>query len=135
LKITIRQPDNAKDFDTYYQLRWEVLHKPWMQPKGSEKDEFEDSSIHLIAEINNAVEGVCRIQVLKDNIMQIKFMAVSESFREQGIGSALLLKAEEVAASRMMSIIILQARENAVGFYSHHGFTIVEKSFLLFNSI
>lgn len=136
LEIIISHPNSIEDFAAYYQLRWEILRKPWNQAIGSEKDEFEHSSFHFMAKHNTKIVGVCRIQ--KNNISQaqIRFMAVDIEYQGKGIGKQLIKEAELFAKNELKSkYIILQARENALIFYQLCNFKIVEKTFLLYNSI
>ena len=46
MKITVIEPQTPEEFKQYYSLRYEILRKPWGQPKGSERDEGEEASIH-----------------------------------------------------------------------------------------
>ena len=39
--MDIIQPKSPEDFKKYYNLRYEVLRKPWNQPIGSERDRKE----------------------------------------------------------------------------------------------
>jgi ribosomal protein S18 acetylase RimI-like enzyme len=80
----------------------------------------------------NDILGVCRLHINKDGTGQIRFMAVEPEQRGKGIGRRLLYKAEEKAISLNISTIILQARDNAVGFYESEGYAVVEKTFSLY---
>lgn len=134
--IEIRAPKNQQEWDKYYQLRWEILRMPWNQPVGSEKDNSEDSAIHFMAiDEHNKILGVCRLQKNSETEGQIRFMAVSEKAQGKGIGKLLITAAEKKAKELGMNYIILQARENAVPFYQACNYSILEKTFLLFNSI
>ncbi len=134
--IEIRSPQNQEEWNKYYQLRWEILRKPWKQPVGSEKDAFEDQAIHLMAiDDKDEVLGVCRLQKNSDTEGQIRFMAVSENAQGKGIGKMLINAAEKKAKDLGLNRIILQARENAVPFYKACKYQIVEKTFLLFDTI
>lgn len=136
MEIFISHPNSIEDFNAYYQLRWEVLRKPWSQPIDSEKDEFEHSSFHFMAKHNNKIIGVCRIQKNSELIAQVRFMAVDANYHGKGIGKKLIEAAEEFAKHQLKSkFIILQARENAVPFYKACGYKIEEKTFLLYDSI
>jgi ribosomal protein S18 acetylase RimI-like enzyme len=112
-----------------------VLRKPWNQPLGSEKDENENTSIHLFAYKDDVPSGVCRIQYNSPIQAQIRFMGVDSAFRGHKIGHALLERAEQIVRESGRTEIILQARENAVKFYESAGYAIVEKSFLMWNTI
>jgi N-acetylglutamate synthase-like GNAT family acetyltransferase len=134
--IEIRAPKNPEEWNKYYELRWEVLRKPWNQPLGSEKDNSEYTSIHFMAiNENNEILGVCRLQKNSDTEGQIRFMAVSENAQGKGIGKLLINAAENKAKEIGLNTIILQARNNALGFYKSCHYQIQEKTFLLFNSI
>ena len=46
--MKIIEPKSLEEFKKYYNLRYNILRKPWGQHKGSERDEGEDTSIHRI---------------------------------------------------------------------------------------
>ena len=135
MDITIKQPQSEKEFEAYYDLRWRVLRQPWQQPQGSEKDELEDTSFHVMAcDENNKVVGVGRLHFNNKTEAQIRYMAVNPEFKNQGIGS-LILAALEQYAKEDCKAVMLHARENAAGFYQKKGYELLEKSHLLFDSI
>ena len=49
MNIIIKQPKTDRDFQDYYDLRWRILRLAHDQPRGSEKDDLEELSIHLMA--------------------------------------------------------------------------------------
>lgn len=113
-----------------------MLRKPWNQPPGSEKDNSENSSIHIMAcDKDNNVLGVCRLQFNTPIEAQLRFMGVKENTQGLGIGKKLIVFAEQKAKQEGAKKIILQAREIAVDFYKKAGYTIVEKSFLMWDEI
>ncbi|MFL5763281.1 MAG: GNAT family N-acetyltransferase [Bacteroidia bacterium] len=117
-------------------MRYEVLRKPWNQPPGSEKDQQEETSIHIMAvDDRQNVLGVCRLQLNSPAEAQLRFMGVKENTQGLGIGKKLIAYAEEKAKSKGASRMILQAREIAVEFYKRCGYSIVEKSFLMWGEI
>lgn len=133
--IEIRSPQTPEDFQHYYFVRWKTLREPWNQPPGSEKDDQEENSIHLMATENNVVLGVCRLQFNNENQSQVRFMGVSEAARDKGVGRLLLSEAEKISKSNNCSELILQARDYAVPFYEKCGYTVREKTFLLWDEI
>ncbi len=117
-------------------MRYEVLRKPWKQPIGSEKDANEDTSIHIMAcNQTNIVLGVSRLQFNTPLEAQLRFMGVKENSQVLGIGKKLIAYAEEKAKKEGATKIILQAREIALDFYKKCGYTLVEKSFLMWDEI
>jgi len=135
MHFTIKQPETKKEFEACYDLRWRVLREPWQQPRGSEKDELENKSIHIMAcDENNNVIGVGRLHFNNETEAQIRYMAVVPEYEKQGVGT-LILEALEEKAKQQCNIIVLDARENAIGFYQKKDYELLEKSHLLFGSI
>ena len=133
MKIT--EPKTKEDFDKYHDLRWRILRKPWDQPKGSEKDDLEDESIHLMACSGGGVCGVARAHFNSPGEAQIRYMAVDEPYRGKGIGSKLLGELEKRIKQKGGRQVTLNAREIAVGFYEDHGYEIVAKAHTLYGCI
>ncbi len=135
--MKIISPSNKEEFEKYYQLRWEVLRAPWGKPKGSEKDDLENTSTHalMLDENNNAV-AVCRLNSTDNKkIGQVRFMGVSSTAQGKGYGAKIMDYIEQEAKKQGMNKIILHARENALEFYKRCGYTVVEKSYLMWDEI
>lgn len=132
----IRQPQTEDEFKSYLLLRWQLLRAPWNQPQGSEVDDIEDQCFHLMA-VNEDQEviAVARLQYNSDSEAQIRYMAVAGSYQGQGIGRRLIKTMEQHASDTACRSIVLDAREPAVGFYQRLGYSIDEKSYLLFEQI
>ncbi|MEO6884104.1 MAG: GNAT family N-acetyltransferase [Bacteroidia bacterium] len=134
--MQIIEPKTVADFEAYYRLRWEVLRAPWGKPVGSEKDEQENESIHaLLLDENKNALAVCRLQLNTPEIAQLRFMGVRESGQKTGAGKKIISHLEKIAREKGAEKIILHARENAVGFYQKQGYSITEKSYLMWGEI
>ena len=135
--MKIIEPNSSDEFEQYYNLRYEVLRKPWLQPKGSEKDDGDKSSIHrmIIDESNGKAVAVGRLQFNTSEEAQIRYMAVSDNYQLKGYGNIIVKTLEDIALNKGIRNIILQARENALKFYWKNGYEIIEKSYLLFDEI
>ena len=135
--MKIIEPNSSAEFEQYYNLRYEVLRKPWLQPKGSEKDNGDKSSIHrmIIDESNGKAVAVGRLQFNTSEEAQIRYMAVSDNYQLKGYGNIIVKTLEDIAMNKGIRNIILQARENALKFYWKNGYEIIEKSYLLFDEI
>jgi len=134
--VSVRAPQSNTDWSAYYDLRWSILRTPW-QKHGSARDETDDSSIHrmVICNTSGKIIAVGRLHCLDDRRGQIRYMAVEQGFERQGNGSLLLASLELAAQDMGLKKVILHARENALPFYQRHGYTLVERSFLLFDEI
>lgn len=152
MQFIIKQPETADEFEQYYFLRWQILRQPWAQIRGSEKDEFEDSSFHYIAllppddsltEYPGTVIGVSRLQFNTVNntqnetitTAQIRYMAVLPHCRNEGVATALMGAMEKQVQISEIKKTALDAREPAIGFYQKLGYTLTSKSYLLFDEI
>ncbi|MCD6068660.1 MAG: family N-acetyltransferase [Bacteroidetes bacterium] len=131
----VSEPRTAAEFDAYYALRYEILRKPWNQPRGSEKDGEEETSVHAFIQHNDEVLAVCRLQMNDADTAQLRFMAVAENQQGKGLGKLIIARMEEKAKEKNATTIILQARENAVEFYKACGYEVLEKSHLLWGQI
>ena len=111
------------------------MRKPWGQPEGSEKDDLEDESFHIMALEGGEVVAVGRGHFNNAENWQIRYMAVSEKCRNKGVGTTILSKLEQEAGKQGAKKIMLNARENAIKFYKKHGFKVIEQAHTLFGCI
>jgi len=135
--VKIIEPTTSEEFNKYYNLRYEILRKPWGQPPGSERDEEEETSIHRMIidnQTGNAL-SVGRLQFNSTHEAQIRYMAVANDVQGKGLGSQIISSLEDVARGKGSKQIILSARENALQFYKNNGYKIVKKTHLLFGEI
>jgi ribosomal protein S18 acetylase RimI-like enzyme len=134
--MKVYEPKSKEDFDKYYDLRWRILRKPWNQPIGSEKDDLENSSIHvMVCKKDRIPIGVGRAYFNSPEEAQIRYMAVEENYLGKGVGSLILRELEKRIKEKGGIYVVLNARESAVDFYKKHGYDIVEKAHTLFGSI
>lgn len=83
-------PQTAAELDAYYQLRWELLRKPFNLPLGSERDEYDTVAIHrLMLAPDGTPIAVGRLFVGGDEA-QIRFMALRPEYRGQGLGARMV---------------------------------------------
>ena len=137
--IIIKSPKTKKEYSAYFQFRWENLRKPLGKLEGSEKDELELTSQHIML-INDLkhVMGVGRIHFIFNNLYkkaQIRYMAIDKKIQKQGYGSKILLELEQIAKNNNISDIFLHARSDAVNFYIKNNYKKIKKSHLLFDQI
>jgi len=112
-----RSPKTVPEFERYYQLRWQILRKPWDQPLGSERDGLEQESIHrMIIDANDNVLAVGRLEKSSQFSGQIRFMAVSSKAEGQGLGQQIIAALEHQAQILGITEVTLNAREDAIGF-------------------
>lgn len=135
MEIEIRSPKTTTEWNSYYDLRYRILRQSWNQPPGSERNEGDETAIHAAFFENGKIFGVARLDLMENKIGQIRFMAVETNTQGKGIGEKLMLHLESIALGKGRKKIILHARENAIGFYQKLGYSLIEKSHLLFGEI
>ena len=133
--MIITEPKTEIEFEQYYNLRWKILRQPWNQPRGSEKDEKEEESIHIMVVHNNKVIGCGRGHFNSPIEAQIRYMAVEEGSQGKGVGTQILEALERRLTEKGAKTFILNARENVVTFYQKHNYKIIGKGHILFSVI
>jgi predicted GNAT family N-acyltransferase len=129
-------PQSAAEWDEYFDLRWRVLREPWQQPPGSEKDDRESSSEHLmIVGRDSRPVAVGRLHFNSPEEAQVRFMAVEPEAQGRGLGSAILMEFEQRARAAKATSIVLNAREDIQLFYQKHGFEVVGPAPTLFGVV
>jgi predicted GNAT family N-acyltransferase len=136
LNYRIIIPKTNEELEKYYHLRYEILRKKWGQEETTTRDEFENDSLHLMAvDENNNPLATGRLQFNKGNEVQVRSMAVATEYQGKGLGSEMLRYLEDEAKKRNYTRIILDARDNAVDFYTKNGYEVEGDSYVLFGII
>jgi len=133
---TLRSPESIDEFTQYYQLRWQILRKPWQQPLGSEQDEHDKYSIHrMFIDEHGAVQAVGRLEKINSQVAKIRYMAVSKHLQRQGLGKKIISELEQQAMRLGFVEITLNSRENTLKFYQKLGYKSQGLSHTLFGVI
>ena len=117
--IKIRIADWHTDKDRLAQIRRLVFIEEQNVPEELEWDEFDESSMHFLATLDDQLIACARLK--PDG--QIGRMAVLAAHRNQGTGSKLLRFVLQKAAEQKLNDVYLHAQETAISFYEKHGFT------------
>jgi len=125
-KISIRAADWNVDRAALRAVREQVFVREQAVPLELEWDEFDPLCQHVVAE--DAGEAIGTGRLLPDG--HIGRMAVLESWRGQGVGSALLEALLRLAHDRGIRRVRLNAQSRAVGFYQRHGFVAEGQEFI-----
>lgn len=134
--IEIRSPLKENEWEAYYHLRWQVLREPWKQPPGTERDELDETSFHLMAvNTDNKVIGVGRLHMSDTELAQIRYMAVDGEFQRSGIGKRILQALEEKAIKLGAKQVFLNARDTHLAFYTKLGYRLLGPDHVLYNTI
>lgn len=127
---------NDEELNSILALRYKVLRQPWDQPASTATDHLESESINAFIRDEKGNAIACgRLQENENKTGQIRFMAVDPQHQGKGLGKMIVDFLESKAKEMHLKKVELQARENAVRFYESCGYSIAEKSFLLWGII
>jgi len=132
---TVQIANTQNQIDAVIDLRYDILRKPWNQPKETSSDGMEDTAINAFIIDNGKVIACGRLQDNGEGLGQIRYMAVDAHYQGRGLGKLIVIKLEEEARNINLRTVELQARENAVEFYKSQGYAVKETSFKLWDII
>jgi predicted GNAT family N-acyltransferase len=129
-------PQSTAEWDAYFDLRWRVLRAPWQQPRGSEKDDREADSQHLVIPgPDSRPLAIGRLHFNSPEEAQVRFMAVEPEVQGRGLGGVILKEFERRARAAGAKSIVLNARDDAQRFYAKHGFVVVGPAPTIFDAV
>lgn len=122
-------PSNEQQMQDYFHLRWRVLREPFQRPPGSEQDAYDQVGQHRMV-INEAGEAVAvgRVHFNSPEEAQIRFMAVAPEYRGEGHGVAIIYALELAAREEGASHVVINSRDNTLGFYQKCGYQVAEEA-------
>lgn len=121
--ITLKIYDHG--FDIYHEgvkLRTRVLLETIGRPEKASEFDFPDKDIYLGAFLGECLVATLILTPADNERIQMRQLAVSENFRNIGIGKTLVKKSEMIALERGFKYLILHARESALDFYEQLGY-------------
>ena len=131
--MEIRAPKTEKEWEAYYDLRYEVLRKPLGKPIGSERNEGDAIGIHFALFDNDVIRAIARLDPMDKNTCQVRFVAVSSEMQGKGYGKLIMLRVEAEGRKEGYSKLILHARDYAVEFYKKLDYKLIGESYKLFD--
>lgn len=132
---TVQIANTQTQIDSVIDLRYDILRKPWNQPKETSTDGMEETAVNAFIEDYGKAIACGRLQDNGGGVGQIRYMAVDANYQGKGLGKLIVTKLEEEARKINLHTIELQARENAVEFYKSQGYVVKETSFKLWDII
>ena len=128
MNFNLKSPSSYREWREYFLFRYKILRKPIGLHRSTIRDKLEKISYHVMATNNKGkIIGVGRLHFVNIKEAQIRYMAVDKNFRKKGVGNAIVHKLEIHSINNYRNKIILNARENAVIFYSKLGYVNLGK--------
>ena len=129
LQLDIREVNNQQELAEMFDQRWLVLRLPLGMEKGSERDNHEDTAVHLVGMCDRKIIASARLRELSPELGSISYVAVLPEFQNQGIGTRLMEELITKAQAKNLKTLRLKSRINAIKFYQRIGFTEQDNPF------
>jgi GNAT superfamily N-acetyltransferase len=111
MEIEIRVPKIEVEWEQYYDLRYRILRQPWNQPRGSERNEGDETGMHFALYEIEILKAIARLDINDEKSAQVRFMAVETEIQRKGYGKQVMLAIENYCKSISVSEIVLHARD------------------------
>lgn len=129
--MPIRQIDHGTaEYKQMVALRYEILRKPLQLTFNHEELEKEKEDLHICAFDDEELLGCCMLTRVNAQTIRLRQMAVINTLRGKGIGAGILVYAENLARDQGFSLLMMHAREVAMGFYLRMGYTPLGEKFV-----
>lgn len=124
--ISIRTPKTKEEFKAYYELRYQILRKPWGQIRDTEKDDYEPISQHFMAvdEDNGEIVGVIKVFEKESEVGWMSHLAVHKDYQKRGVGRLLVQAVEKQARENGFKRLGCLSRLNTTKYFEKFGFQI-----------
>ncbi len=123
--VTVRIANWSDEKEKLSDIRRQVFIEEQNVPEDMEWDDYDASSTHYLAVLENKVVAAARLK--PDG--QLGRMAVLAEYRNQGIGSELLRFILQNIDHRKLTEVYLHAQISAIPFYEKQGFTAHSETF------
>ena len=126
--IVVRVASGEGDMEGAFAVRREVFIVEQGVPPELERDEADDSAVHVVASEGAAVVGTARLT--RDGEARIGRVAVLPAWRRRGI-AGLLLAALEAEARRLgIAEVGLHSQTYVQALYERHGYAVAGPGFV-----
>ena len=128
MNFNLKSPSSYREWREYFLFRYKILRKPIGLNRSTIRDKLEKISYHVMVTNNKGeIIGVGRLHFVNTKESQIRYMAVDKNFRKKGVGNKIVQNLEMHSVNNYRNKVILNARENAVIFYSKLGYVNLGK--------
>ncbi|MBL0355995.1 MAG: GNAT family N-acetyltransferase [Chitinophagaceae bacterium] len=112
----------SPEYEQMVKLRYEIMRKPLGLEFSEEELKREKDDILIGAFDDDDIIGCCIISRLDAHCCRLRQMAVQKNKQGMGIGESMMQFAENIARDRGFKILMMHARETAIGFYEKYGY-------------
>ena len=133
--MALKQIDHGtKEYKQMVRLREDILRKPVGLTFSAEQLGNEKDDILIAAFEEDEMLGCCILTPLDDNTLRLRQMAVQKNLQGKGIGESIMSFAENLARDKGYKILMMHARDTAIGFYERFGYKVKGEQFIEVNT-
>ena len=123
----------SKEYEQMVNLRNELLRKPVGLSFSPEELAREKNDILIGAFDEDEIMGCCLITAVDNNCAKLRQMAVQRNKQGMGIGESMMGFAENIARDKGYKVLMMHARDTAIGFYEKYGYKVKGEQFIEVN--
>ncbi len=127
----LKQIDHGtKEYGQMVALRYQILRAPLGLSFSNSELDREKEDILIAAFEEEDMLGCCILSWIGPQKMRVRQMAVSANLQRKGIGASLMGFIENIARDKGCRVLMMHARETAIGFYEKFGYRITGEPFV-----
>jgi ribosomal protein S18 acetylase RimI-like enzyme len=129
--MALKQIDHgSKLYQQMVQLRLDILRKPLGLSFTKEELDKEKDDILIGSFDEDQMLGCCILTKIDDRRIRLRQMAVQKNLQGKGIGESIISFAENIARDKGYKILMMHARDTAIGFYEKYGYVVKGEQFI-----
>lgn len=133
--MALKQIDyGSSEYQRMVQLRMNILRKPLGLTFSKEELAIEKDDILIAAFDEDDILGCCILTQMDERYLKLRQMAVQKNLQGKGIGEAIMSFAENLARDKGYKVLMLHARDTAIGFYEKFGYIMKGEQFTEVNT-
>lgn len=123
--MALKQIDHGtREYDQMVKLRDEILRRPLGLSFTVDELAREKEDILLGAFDEERILACCLLTRVDDRTVKLRQMAVQNNLQGKGIGASIMSFAETIARDKGFKVLMMHARDTAIGFYEKFGFKV-----------
>jgi len=127
----LKQIDHSSGlYHQMVQLRLDILRKPLGLSFTKEELDKEKDDILIGSFDEDQMLGCCILTKIDDRRIRLRQMAVQKKLQGKGIGESIVSFAENIARDKGYKILMMHARDTAIGFYEKYGYVVKGDQFI-----
>ena len=119
----------SEAYNQSVKLRYRLFREPFGLDCSEQELKQEKDEKFFGAFLNTRLVGFCACRKLSETEYQIRHMVVEPKFQKQGVGALLVKACENYLYESNVQTVVLDSREESVGFYKKLGYKIEGEKF------